>query len=62
MKESVYVETTIASYLVSRPSGDVRVASNQVTTMDWWETHRPAFDLYVSEFVITEDELMEVSE
>ncbi len=30
--------------------------------MDWWETHRPAFDLYVSEFVITEDELMEVSE
>lgn len=57
MKQRIYVETTIASYLVSRPSGDVRVAANQVTTMDWWEQRREAFDLYVSEFVIAEASL-----
>lgn len=62
MKESVYVETTIASYLVSRPSGDVRVASNQVTTMAWWENRRQAFDLYVSEFVLVEASLGDESQ
>ncbi len=43
MKESVYVEKTIASYLVSRPSGNVRVASNQEKTMDCWENSRQAW-------------------
>ena len=57
MKQRVYVETTIASYLVSRPSGDIRVAANQVTTVDWWEQRRESFDLFVSEFVLAEASL-----
>ncbi|MCX7096662.1 MAG: type II toxin-antitoxin system VapC family toxin [Methylococcales bacterium] len=54
MKPTVYIETSIISYLTSRPSNDIRVAANQNATIEWWETRRPAFDLYVSEFVLTE--------
>jgi len=57
VKQRIYIETTIASYLVSRPSGDVRVAASQVTTIDWWEQRREAFDLFVSEFVLAEASL-----
>ena len=53
-KPRIYIETSIISYLVSRPSGDVRVAANQVTTMVWWDERRPAFDLFVSELVLVE--------
>ncbi len=54
MKQTVYIETSIVSYLTSRPSNDIRVAANQNTTIEWWETRSPLFDLYVSEFVLTE--------
>lgn len=54
MKPRIYVETSVVSYLVSRPSTDVRVAANQVITIEWWDKRRPAFDLFVSEFVLTE--------
>ena len=54
MKQTVYIETSIVSYLTSRPSNDIRVAANQNTTIEWWETRRALFDLYVSEFVLTE--------
>lgn len=57
MKQRIYVETTIVSYLTSRPSADVRVAACQVTTVDWWESRREAFNLYVSEFVVAEASL-----
>ena len=45
------------SYLVSRPSDDLRVAANQVITLEWWDNRRAAFDLFVSEFVIAEASL-----
>ena len=54
MKPTVYIETSIVSYLTSRPSNDIRVAASQNTTIEWWETRRPVFDLYISEFVLTE--------
>ena len=54
MKPRVYIETSIPSYLVSRQSGDVRVAASQVITTEWWEERRAAFDLYISEFVLAE--------
>ena len=54
MKPKIYIETTIPSYLVARPSNDIRVVANQNITLEWWETHRLNFDLYISEFVITE--------
>lgn len=54
MKPRVYIETSIPSYLTSRLSNDLRVAANQSTTIEWWETRRPDFDLFVSELVIAE--------
>lgn len=38
MKQSVYIETTIVSYLASRPSRDLVVAARQQVTSEWWNT------------------------
>jgi hypothetical protein len=54
MKAKVYIETTIPSYLVARPSRDLLIAAHQQLTRDWWEWRGPAFDLYVSELVLEE--------
>ena len=49
MNAKVYIETTIPSYLVARPSRDLLIAAHQQLTRDWWDLRRAAFDLYVSE-------------
>jgi hypothetical protein len=54
MKPRVYVETTIPSYLTSRPSRDLLVAAHQQLTSDWWNDHRHRFSLFVSERVLRE--------
>lgn len=54
MKPTVYLETTIIGYLAMRVSSLLRVAANQQTTRDWWDTHRQRFDLFVSRFVVDE--------
>jgi hypothetical protein len=54
MPSSVYLETTIPSYLTSRPSRDLIIAGHQQTTLDWWETRRHAFELYISQLVLDE--------
>jgi hypothetical protein len=54
MRAKVYVETTIVSYLTARPSRDLLTAAHQQVTQDWWAHRRPKFDLYVSQFVVTE--------
>jgi hypothetical protein len=35
-KASVYVETTIVSYLAARPSRDALLGAHQAITHDWW--------------------------
>ena len=54
MKKSVYLETTIVSYLASRPSRDLVLAAHQQITREWWEGRRGSFDLYVSQVVLDE--------
>jgi predicted nucleic acid-binding protein len=49
MKPTVYVETTIASYLTARPSRDLIIAARQRITRDWWTTSRERYELYSSE-------------
>lgn len=51
---TVYLETTIPSYLVARPSRDLIVAAHQQITHDWWCDAREHFDIYISEAVLTE--------
>lgn len=53
-KRSVYLETTIVSYLTGRPSRDLVVAARQQVTRDWWDRRRSLYDLYVSELVLDE--------
>lgn len=54
MKPSVYIETSIISYLTARPSNDIRSAARQNSTADWWENHSSNFSLFVSEYVLAE--------
>ncbi len=54
MKAKVYLETTIPSYLTSRPSRDLVVAAHQRITSDWWQDHRHSFELFVSPRVLAE--------
>jgi hypothetical protein len=57
MKPKIYIETSIPSYLTARISNDLRVAANQNTTIEWWETRRPSFELFIPEFVTAEASL-----
>jgi hypothetical protein len=51
---SVYVETTIPSYLTAAPSRDLVMAGRQQITRDWWQNAQERFTLYVSEAVLQE--------
>ncbi len=52
--QSVYLETTVPSYLVGRDSSDVRMLAKQQVTREWWELRRNDFELFISEFVVVE--------
>ena len=54
MKKKVYIETTIPSYLVSKPSEDIFTLTHQMITKKWWYKYRIYYDLYISEVVIQE--------
>ena len=55
MKPIVYVESSVISYLTSRPNRDVVIAGRQATTLDWWENHRQRFELRIS--ILVEEEI-----
>jgi hypothetical protein len=54
VKQKVYIETTMISYLTSRPSRDLIVAGHQQVTQDWWERRSQDFHLVASELVVQE--------
>ena len=56
MAKSVYIESSVISYLVARPSRDVIVAARQTITEIWWRERRTEFDLYISTLVKQEIE------
>ena len=51
---TVYIETSIVSYLTARPTNSLLAAAWQKTTADWWDTHRPRFDVYTSGLTVEE--------
>ena len=53
---TIYLETSIVSYLTARPSRDVVTLARQEVTREWWNTRRTNFQLFISEFVIEEAE------
>ena len=54
MKPSIYIESSIVSYLTSDPSTNIITAARQPLTREWWNKRRIDYDLYISEFVISE--------
>lgn len=50
----LYLETTIPSYLTAQRSRDLRLAADQETTEEWWETQRNEYELFISEAVLDE--------
>jgi hypothetical protein len=52
--KSVYVESSVISYLTARLSRDVVTSARQNITSEWWESCRNLYDLYISELVIEE--------
>ena len=53
-KKTVYIETTVVSYLAARPTGDLVGAAWQKITADWWETQRQRFELRTSDVTVAE--------
>ena len=58
MKLSLYVETTIPSYLVGGISPIIATAAHQMATRRWWEERRAVYRL----FVCTPEELLELED
>lgn len=54
MQPSLYIETTIVSYLTARPSRDVILAAHQQITDQWWHERRQDFELFTSQAVLDE--------
>jgi hypothetical protein len=54
MLPSVYIETSIVSYLVARPSRDAVMATRQRQTREWWVNRRAGYLLFTSELVAGE--------
>lgn len=52
-KPTVYIETSVVSYLTARPSRDLIRAAHQAVTQLWWE-RRGRFSLYIADPVIQE--------
>lgn len=53
-KPAIYVETSVVSYLVARPSRDLIVAAHQQLTVTWWREQRQNYYLFASQIVVDE--------
>lgn len=53
MKKSVYIETTVVSYLTAKPSRDILIAGHQEATRELW-SKLSRHETYVSALVVQE--------
>ncbi len=54
MLSTVYLETSIISYLTGRANRNVVITAHQQLTRRWWDTRRHQFELFVSPLVLQE--------
>lgn len=52
--ETVYIETSIISYLTARPSKNLIAVARQQQTWEWWESYRQDYTVFISNLVIAE--------
>ncbi len=48
VKQKIYLETSVISYLTARPNRDVVKLAKQELTREWWKMCRKHFNLYIS--------------
>ena len=53
-RATVYLETSIVSYLTARPSRDLIVAAHQQLTVTWWDQQRASYELFTSQVMLAE--------
>ena len=53
MKQKIYIETSVGSYLVARPSRNIVVAAHQASTSDFWD-RIDNYAVFISDIVIQE--------
>jgi predicted nucleic acid-binding protein len=53
-RATVYLETSIVSYLMARPSRDLLVAAHQQLTVARWDQQRAYYELFTSQVVLAE--------
>lgn len=51
---TIYIETSIVSYLRQRPATQIVAAARQVLTHKWWNDERRNYELVTSQYVIDE--------
>ena len=54
VKPTVYLETSVLSYLTARPARDIVTLAHQHISKQWWETRRSQFAIFVAEPVLRE--------
>jgi len=52
MRPTVYIETSVVSYLTAQVSRDLVVAAHQELTIEWWDKALPKFEPFVSPVVL----------
>jgi len=51
---TLYLETTIPSYLVAKPSRDIVILAHQQLTREWWNGYHHLYDMFISQVVLDE--------
>ena len=51
---TVYIETSVVSYLTARATNNLLAAAWQTATVEWWDQHRSRFELRTSVLTIEE--------
>ena len=51
---TVYIETSVVSYLTARPARESTATTWQAATINWWDNHRNRFQLFTSELTFQE--------
>ena len=54
IQSRLYLETSVVSYLIARPSRDVVVLAHQQITRDFWEKRLGRFEVFISQIVLEE--------
>lgn len=52
--KTIYIETSVISYLTAQPSSALVTAAHQQVTREWWNCHRIRFESFISPLVLDE--------